>query len=215
VPIDFQPGAEWRYSGLDGIDTLGRIVEVASGLTFDRFLKERIFDPLGMKDTTFVPQAAQMPRAASVYRRADNELVKQENPSFFPSQMYFSGGAGLWSTAEDYLQFAQMLVNGGTLNGKRLLSPRTVDLMGSNHVGDLYSRSRPGMGFGLTVEVVTNPVAANRRQGEGSFGWDGAYGTHFWVDRKEQIAGLLLIQQGLQAQLNRDFENAVMQSIID
>jgi CubicO group peptidase (beta-lactamase class C family) len=129
--------------------------------------------------------------------------------------MYFSGGAGLWSTAEDYLQFAQMLVNGGTLNGKRLLSPRTVDLMGSNHVGDLYSRSRPGMGFGLTVEVVTNPVAANRRQGEGSFGWDGAYGTHFWVDRKEQIAGLLLIQQGLQAQLNRDFENAVMQSIID
>jgi CubicO group peptidase (beta-lactamase class C family) len=217
APLDFQPGTEWRYSGLDGIDTLGRIVEVASGLTFDQFLKQRIFDPLGMKDTTFVPQTAQMPRAATVYRRAQagGDLVRQDNPSFFPSKMYFSGGAGLWSTPEDYLQFAQMLVNGGQLNGKRLLSPRTVELMGSNHVGDLYSRTRPGMGFGLTVEVVMDPIAANRRQSDGSFGWDGAYGTHFWVDRKEQIAGILLIQQALQAQLNRDFENAVMQAIVD
>jgi CubicO group peptidase (beta-lactamase class C family) len=216
APLDFQPGTEWRYSGLDGIDTLGRIVEVASGLTFDQFLKQRIFDPLGMKDTTFVPQAAQMPRAATVYRRGQSgDLTRQDNPSFFPSKLYFSGGAGLWSTPEDYLQFAQMLVNGGQLNGKRLLSPRTVELMGSNHVGDLYSRTRPGMGFGLTVEVVVDPVAANRRQSAGSFGWDGAYGTHFWADRKEQLAGILLIQQALQAQLNRDFENAVMQAIVE
>lgn len=218
APLDFQPGTEWRYSGLDGIDTLGRIVEVASGLTFDQFLKQRIFDPLGMRDTTFVPQTAQMPRVATLYQRppGGGDLVAQDNPAWLSSRTYFSGGAGLWSTADDYVQFAQMLVNGGTLNGKRLLSPRTVELMGSNHVGDLYAKAnRPGMGFGLTVEVVTDPIAANRRQSEGSFGWDGAFGTHFWVDRKEQLMGLLMIQQTLQAQLNRDFENAIMQAIVD
>ena len=131
---------------------------------------------------------------------------------------FFSGGGGLWSTGEDYLQFAQMLTNGGELNGKRLLSPRTVALMASNHVGDLYGQAgtaRRGMGFGLTVEVVVDPIAANRRQSSGSFGWDGAFGTHFWVDPKEQIAGVLLIQQAVNAPLNRDFENAIMQAIVD
>ena len=113
-----------------------------------------------------------------------------------------------------------MLVSGGELNGKRLLSPRTVDLMASNHVGDLYAESTPnlarrGMGFGLTVEVVLDPVAANRRTSAGSFGWDGAFGTHFWVDRKEQLAGVLLIQQGTNPQLNRDFENAIMQAVVE
>ena len=88
--------------------------------------------------------------------------------------------------------------------------------MGSNQLGDLYSKAnRPGMGWGLGVEITMDPVAANRRVGPGSFGWDGAFGTHFWVDRKEQVAGVLLIQQGVQGQLNRDFENAVMQAIID
>ena len=128
----------------------------------------------------------------------------------------FSGGGGLWSTAQDYMQFAQMLVNGGVLNGKRLLSPRTVDLMASNHVRDLYGVSQrlQGMGFGLTVEVVLDSVAAGRRQSNGSFGWDGALGTHFWVDRKEQLVGLLMIQEPVAA-MGRDFENAVMQAIVE
>jgi CubicO group peptidase (beta-lactamase class C family) len=218
APLDFQPGTEWRYSALAGIEVLGRIVEVASGLTFDQFLKQRLFDPLGMKDTTFVPQSAQAPRIATLYERPQGggDLQKQETPAWLSTKTFYSGGGGLWSTAEDYLQFAQMLVNGGVLNGKRILSPKTVDLMGSNHVGDLYSRAnRRGMGFGLTVEVVMDPIDANRRQSAGSFGWDGAFGTHFWVDRKEQLAGILLIQQSLQAQLNRDFENAVMQAIVE
>src|SRR5206468_12609390 len=98
---------------------------------------------------------------------------------------------------EDYGQVAQMLVNGGKLNGKRLLSPRTVDLMAANHVGALFAEStangtRRGMGFGLTVEVVVDPVEAGRRTSPGSFGWDGAFGTHFWIDRKEQLTGVLL-----------------------
>ena len=216
VPLDFQPGTEWRYSALAGMETLGRIVEVASGLTFDQFLKQRIFDPLGMKDTGFFPTDDKLSRVATQYGRQDGALQREDTPSWLATKTLFSGGGGLWSTPEDYLQFAQMLVNGGQLNGKRLLSPRTVDLMSSNHLGDLYAKGgRSGMGWGLSVEVVVDPVAANRRTSAGSFGWDGAFGTHFWVDRKEQITGILLIQQGVQSQLNRDFENAVMQAIVD
>jgi CubicO group peptidase (beta-lactamase class C family) len=220
VPLDFQPGTEWRYSGLAGIETLGRIVEVASGLTFDTFLKQRIFEPLGMKDTAFYPADASRSRVVTLYQRTAGELKRQETPPWLATKTLFSGGGGLWSTADDYLQFAQMLVNGGELNGKRLLSPRTVDLMASNHVGELYASSTPnggraGMGFGLTVEVVMDPVAARRRTSAGSFGWDGAFGTHFWVDRKEQLSGILLIQQAVNPALNRDFENAVMQAIVE
>ena len=127
----------------------------------------------------------------------------------------FSGGGGLYSTAEDYIQFGQMLANSGELNGKRILSPRTVDLMASNHVGDLYEAAgRRGMGWGLSVEVVMDPVAANRRTSAGSFGWDGAFGTHFWVDRKEKLVGLMMIQEPVGA-MTRDFENAVMQAVIE
>ncbi len=215
VPLDFQPGTQFRYSALAGSETLGRIVEVASGQTLDVFLKQRVFDPLGMKDTAFFPADDKLPRVVTLY---DRTLMKIETPAFLATKTLFSGGGGLWSTADDYLQFAQMLVNGGELNGKRLLGPRTVELMASNHVGDLYSQSsaaRGGMGFGLTVEIVEDAVQANRRQSNGSFGWDGAFGTHFWVDRKEQLTGILLIQQSLNAQLNRDFESAVMQAIVD
>jgi CubicO group peptidase (beta-lactamase class C family) len=212
VPLDFQPGTKWQYSALAGIETLGRIVEIVSGLTFDQFLKLRIFDPLGMKDTAFVEPPEKMPRVAAIYTRSANGLTHEETPGWLDTKTLFSGAGGLWSTGDDYIQFAQMLVNGGELNGKRLLSPRTVDLMASNHVGDLY---RPGMGFGLTVEVVRDQIAANRRSSNGSFGWDGAFGTHFWVDHKEQLAGLLMIQRSSYATLNRDFENAVMQAIVD
>jgi CubicO group peptidase (beta-lactamase class C family) len=217
VPLDFQPGTQWRYSALAGIETLGRIVEIASGQTFDQFLKTRLFDPLGMKDTAFHPTDDRMARVVTLYERKDGKLSRIETPAWLATKTLFSGGGGLWSTAEDYMQFAQMLVNGGVLNGRRLLSPRTVDLMASNHVGDLYSgvgQRLKGMGFGLTVEVVLDGVSANRRESNGSFGWDGAFGTHFWVDRKEQLVGLLMVQES-NGQLMRDFENAVMQAIVE
>jgi CubicO group peptidase (beta-lactamase class C family) len=218
VPLDFQPGTQWRYSALAGIETLGRIVEVVSGLTFDRFLEQRIFDPLGMKDTVFYPGEEQASRVVTLYRRTPKGLDRIETPEWLATKTLFSGGGGLWSTADDYMQFAQMLVNGGVLHGKRLLSPRTVDLMASNHVTDLYTGAGAqrvqGMGFGLTVEVVLDSIASGRRVSSGSFGWDGAFGTHFWVDRKEQLVGLLMIQEPVGA-LGRDFENAVMQAIID
>jgi CubicO group peptidase (beta-lactamase class C family) len=217
VPLDFHPGSQWRYSALAGIETLGRIVEIASGQTFDQYLKLHVFEPLGMKDTAFFPGDDRTARVVTLYERKEGRLSRIETPGWLATKTLFSGGGGLWSTAEDYMQFAQMLVNGGQLNGKRLLSPRTVDLMASNHVRDLYSgisQRLQGMGFGLTVEVVLDSIAANRRESNGSFGWDGAFGTHFWVDRKEQLAGLLMVQQPVPA-LTRDFENAVMQAIVE
>jgi CubicO group peptidase (beta-lactamase class C family) len=217
VPLDFQPGTKWQYSALAGIETLGRIVEIASGMTFDQFLQKRIFEPLGMKDTAFFPSDDRLSRVVTLYERKPTGLSRIDTPSWLATKTLFSGGGGLWSTPEDYMLFAQMLVNSGQLNGKRLLSPRTVDLMSSNHVGDLYAgvgQRQKGMGFGLTVEVVMDNVTANRRESNGSFGWDGAFGTHFWVDRKEQLAGLLMVQES-NGPLMRDFENAVMQAIVE
>jgi CubicO group peptidase (beta-lactamase class C family) len=225
-PLDFQPGTKWAYSLLSGMETLGRIVEIASGQTFDVFLKQRLFDPLGMRDTFFVVPEDKLPRLVTLYQRPQPGrgqpapavtpgLQREDTPGWLDTKTLFSGGGGLYSTAEDYLQFGQMLANSGELNGHRILSPRTVDLMASNHVGDLYEAvGRRGMGWGLSVEVVMDPVAANRRTSAGSFGWDGAFGTHFWVDRKEKLVGLMMIQESVGA-MTRDFENAVMQAIVE
>ena len=217
APLDFQPGTSWRYSGLLGIDTLSRIVEIASGLTFDQFLKQRIFDPLGMKDTFFALPDDRQSRLMTLYRRTGDRLELHPNQTFLTSKNYFSGAAGLISTAEDYFHFAQMLANGGELNGKRLLSPRTVALMSSNHTGEMFpgQLGRPqGMGFGFAVEVVVDAIKADSRRSNGSFGWDGAFGTHFWVDPKEKIVAVLMIQTANRG-LHKDFENAVMQAIVE
>jgi CubicO group peptidase (beta-lactamase class C family) len=221
VPLDFQPGSRWNYSGLAGIDTLSRVVEVASGRPYDAFLSERLFGPLSMKDTFFLHQPDDpKDRLASIHRGTGKGLEKV--PSFlrFPKG-YHSGAGGLVSNAEDYFRFAQMVANGGELNGKRLLSPRAVALLSSNHVGEMFGGQlgRPkGMGFGLTVEVVADAVRAGTFRSEGSYGWDGAFGTHFWVDPKARLVAVFLVQapagpvvRGVQG----DFETAVMQAIVD
>jgi CubicO group peptidase (beta-lactamase class C family) len=216
VPLDFQPGTRWRYSGLAGIDLLSRIVEVASGQSYDEFLRRRIFEPLRMQETSFVVPEDRRDRQVAIYRRVGNGLEKVPSSIRFP-ETYFSGAGGLSSTTADYFRFAQMLADGGQLDGKRLLSPRGVELYSSNHVGEMFvgQAGRPkGMGFGLTVEVVVDPVQAGTFRSRGSFGWDGAFGTHFWVDPKERLVAVLLIQTSGR-DLHRDFETAVMQSIID
>ena len=120
------------------------------------------------------------------------------------------------TSAEDYLQFGEMLLEGGHLNGKRLLSPKTVELMSSVFVPDTVPGRSRGRGFGLSVQVVSDAVAAGYRVSTGSFGWDGAFGTHFWVDPKEKVVGVLMVQTtNPNRQLDRDFENAVMQSIVE
>jgi CubicO group peptidase (beta-lactamase class C family) len=149
VPLDFQPGTQWAYSGLAGPDTLSRIVEIVSGQPYDEFLRTRVFEPLGMKDTFFYPPDDRRPRLTTLYGESPQGLVRAQNQDGFSLKTYFSGGGGLMSTAEDYLQFAEMLLNGGELNGRRLLSPRTVDLMASNHVGDMFNGKlgRPAHGM--------------------------------------------------------------------
>jgi CubicO group peptidase (beta-lactamase class C family) len=213
VPLEFQPGSRWAYSAQAGFDALLRIVEVASGMPADRFLKTRLFDPLGMKDTFFYP-AEGNPRMVTLYRRTpQNGLEKQDNPGFM-NGAYFSGGGGLMSTAADYLQFAQMLLNGGQLNGKRFLAPRTVELMRSAFIPDTLPGRVPGEGYGLSVRVVTNPIARNTFISQGSFGWSGAYGTYFWIDPEKKLVGILMTQTANQ-EIRPDFESAVMQALVE
>ncbi len=216
APLDFQPGSRWTYSPLAGFDTLGRVVEVASGMSFDQFLKRRIFTPLGMKTTGFYPGDDRWPSVVTAYHRADGALIKTQSPNRLQSKTYFSGAGGLVSTAEDYAQFALMLSAGGQWNGNRLLSPKTVELISSVFVPDTLPGRGPGRSWGLSVEVITDPIAAGHRVSKGSFGWDGAFGTHFWVDPKEKLIGVMMIQtDNPDRQVDRDFENAVMQAIVE
>lgn len=211
IPLEFQPGSRWSYSPGAGFDTLGRIVEIASGQTYDVFLKQHIFDPLGMKDTFFSPPENLIPRFASNYQKTAKGLEKQPDPG--PTK-YFAGSGGLRSTAEDYSLFAQMLVNGGQLSGKRLLSPRTVELMGSVYAPDTLPGRAKGEGFGLSVRVVSDAVARNTALSNGSYGWSGAFGTHFWVDPKQKMIAIYLVQTS-NPEIQRDFENSVMQALVE
>jgi CubicO group peptidase (beta-lactamase class C family) len=216
APLDFQPGSRWTYSPLAGFDTLGRVVEVASGMSFDQFLRNRFFTPLGMKNTGFSVNDDRLSSLTTAYHRTDGTLTKTQNPNRLQSKTYFSGAGGLVSTPEEYAQFALMLGAGGQWNGKRFLSPKTVELMSSVFVPDTLPGRGPGRGYGLSVEVISDPIAAGRRVSKGSFGWDGAYGTHFWVDPKEKVIGLMMIQtDNPDRQVDRDFENAVMQAIVE
>jgi CubicO group peptidase (beta-lactamase class C family) len=152
-----------------------------------------------------------------MYRRGQNGFERQPDQNGLSSATYFSGAGGMSSTAEDYLQFAQMLLNGGELNGRRYLSPKTVALMSANHTGDMvngqFGRPARGMGFGLGVQVVEDPVAADLRVGRGSWGWAGAYGTNFHIDPEDRMVTVIMMQTSVGA-LQRDFENAVAQAIV-
>ncbi len=219
TPLEFQPGSRWTYSPGAAFDTLGRVVEVVSGQSFEKFLKQRVFDPLGMQETSFHPQGELNARIATSYHQTGGTLtrldVKHPMLNMYGNE-YSSGAGGLYSTIEDYALFAQMLLDGGQLNGKRILSPKTVDLMASVFVPDTVPGRAPGRGFGLSVQVISDPIVAGQRVSTGSFGWDGAFGTHFWIDRKEKIVGIMMIQtDNSNRQLDRDFESAVMQAIVD
>jgi CubicO group peptidase (beta-lactamase class C family) len=213
TPLEFQPGTHWMYSPSDGFDVLARIVEVTSGMPLNRFLKQRIFDPLDMPDTSHYPSDAQMSRLVTAYQKTATGLVKNENSLSMSSKVYFAGGGGLVSTIDDYSHFAQMLANGGELNGRRLLSPRTVKLMSSVHIPYTLPGRTLGEGFGLSVRVMQDAIVGNHRVSDGSFGWSGAYGTHFWVDPKEDIVAVMMIQTPIR-EMRPEFENAVMQAII-
>jgi CubicO group peptidase (beta-lactamase class C family) len=162
TPLDFQPGTLWRYSGLYGFDVLARIVEIVSGQPYDQFLQQHLFTPLGMKDTGFALTPERTARLATVYQRTrEGTLAPAPNSNQLISGTYFSASGGLMSTAEDYLQFAQMLVNGGALNGRRYLGPKTVELMASNHTGEMvngqFGRPAHGMGSASACRSCSTP----------------------------------------------------------
>ena len=212
--LEFQPGSRWSYSPGAGFQTLGRIVEIVSGMPLDHFLQQRIFDPLSMQETAFYATDALMSRLVTAYRRVDDRIVADSDPDRMQSRIFFRASGGLVSTAEDYLKFGQMLLNGGVLNGERLLSPRTVDQMASLHISHTLPGRPVGEGYGLSVRVLGDAVVGGSRLSDGSFGWSGAFGTHFWVDPKEEIVAILMIQTPIR-EMRPEFENAVMQAIIE
>jgi CubicO group peptidase (beta-lactamase class C family) len=171
---------------------LARVVEVAANVSFDRFVEQRIFAPLGMRDTFFY-RAGSDTRRATLYQSVDGKLQEQPDGPHM-NGAYFSGGGGLTSTAEDYLKFASMLMNGGELDGTRLLGRRTVELMRSAFVPDTLPGRNPGESWGLGVRVISDPAARNTLLSQGSFGWSGAYNTHFFIDPEEQVIALFMTQ---------------------
>ena len=213
--LEFQPGSRWTYSPGAGFETLGRVIEIASGTKLDQFFRTRIFDPLGMKDITFWPTDAQMPRVATVYARGASGLTKSVMPNDTMSRnVYFRGSGGLYSTAEDYIPLGMMLANGGELNGKRLLSRKAVEMMSAAHVKDTLPGRPAGEGYGLSVRVVTDHAVRGTMLSDGTFGWTGAQGTHFFVDPREELVGVLMVQTS-NGEIQREFEDLVAQSVVD
>ena len=207
-PLRFHPGTGWLYSL--STDVCARLVEVLSGRRFDHYLQQAIFDPLGMPDTGFSVPDAEIGRFAALYRRnPDKSLRLLDDPvisGYRTHPAFLSGGGGLVSTTADYLRFAQMLVQGGELDGVRVLAPRTVELMRTNHLpggGDLSSVALPGgygevgfagMGFGLTVAVSLGPAATGVVGSPGEFMWGGAASTSFWVDPVDEVVAVFMTQ---------------------
>ena len=198
LPIDAQPGERWIYGF--NTDILGAVVERVSGRNLDEFLRTRILEPLKMRDTHFYLPPSKADRLAAVYSaRQGGGIERAPTPGGMVGQgayvegprKSFSGGAGLLSTAPDYARFLQMLLNGGTLDGQRILSRKTVELMTSNHVGTKF---RPDSGMGLGVSVVLDNGARGEPGSVGEFGWGGAYHSTYWVDPVEQLVVVHLTQ---------------------
>ena len=226
-PLIAQPGSAYNYSL--STDVLGRVVEVAAGQPFEAFLRERIFKPLKMNDTDFVVPDAKWSRLATVYSPDGSGGIRpMRDPETFGNTVmspiayykspktYFSGGAGLVSTAADYARFGHMLLNGGVLDGARLLSPKTIELMTVSHTGDLGALpvAGPGRGFGLGFFVVTDLATSQTLGSPGNFGWSGIYGTTFWVDPKERLVAVMMVQRYPGSPVAAAFQPLVYQALI-
>jgi CubicO group peptidase (beta-lactamase class C family) len=209
LPLAVQPGSDWRYG--PSVDIQGYIVEKLSGQSLDVFLRTRIFEPLGMKDTDFWVDASRVDRVTSLFIYGpDKRLIRATpppgivvRPSDFgdPSSKpaFLSGNGGLLSTIDDYFRFVQMMLNGGEANGKRFLKASTVELMRANVLAegvkvDLRGPSEPGIGFGLDFAIVMDPAVANTPEGRNSFYWGGAYGTWFWIDPTNDVVVVGMMQ---------------------
>jgi CubicO group peptidase (beta-lactamase class C family) len=218
IPLVHQPGTAWEYSV--STDVLGYLVEVISGLSFDVFLEERIFKPLGMVDTGFSVPDEKVERYAALYRPDDKsglEIVYTAPLATGQQSFFFSGGGGLVSTASDYIRFSQMLLNGGELEGTRLLGRKTVALMTMNHLPPaLHPYSQKGAGFGLGFRVLTDVAETGIVGSEGAFSWGGAASTTFWIDPEEELIGLLMTQLLANPYpFQQQFKTLTYQAIVD
>ena len=227
TPLYFQPGAEWRYSY--ATDVLGYLVEVVSGQPFDQFLKTRLFDPLGMAHTGFFVAPGEVDLLAGAYRRNAQGILERGDlgPFDAPTQRppYVSGGAGLISTAGDYLRFAQMLANQGSLEGRRYLSPATVELMTSNQVADdaqarFYGETWRCLGFGLGVSPIIDFRSAPQANRNGDYTWPGVLDTQWLVSPSTGVVAVVLAQvfrgpDGKPQRTYQDMHNQVYQAVTD
>ena len=222
LPLNFHPGDRWEYGR--ATDVVGRLVEVMSGKTLDAFFRERIFGPLDMPDTHFYLPQSKLDRFAALYGPDDDgRIVLTEAPtadSRFVREphVYFSGAGGLVSTARDYFRFQQMMLNGGELDGVRILSRKTVELMTANHTGDFgIWLAGPGYGFGLGYAIVTDLGPSATPRSEGSYYWGGAFGTIFWVDPSEELIGIMLTQMRpyTHLRIRDDLATMTYQAIVD
>jgi len=199
LPLPCQPGTDWRYG--PSVNIQGYIVEKLSHQSLDEFFRARIFEPLKMKDTGFWVDRAKVSRVTRVYTYdGENHIVAatdNDDPTTKP--VFLSGSGGLFSTTEDYWRFAQMLLNGGTFEGTRVLQPATVELMRTNVLADgvkvdLYGPAEEGIGFGLDFAIVMDPAKAQTPRGRNSFYWGGAFGTWFWIDPTNDLIVIGMIQ---------------------
>ncbi|MBY0526232.1 MAG: beta-lactamase family protein [Gemmataceae bacterium] len=195
-PLDFEPGSKWSYCNA-GIDVLGRIIEVASGQTYEDFLRKRIFEPLGMTDTTFYPSAAQLERAAPTFDKKDGKLVVAKNNLIdLPKNPRFPIPAGgLYSTGTDLARVYQMMLGKGTLGKAKILSEESVATMTKVQTGDLLAGFTTGSGFGYGWAVVAKPTGVTEMLSAGSYGHGGAFGTQGWIDPEKDLFMILLIQR--------------------
>jgi CubicO group peptidase (beta-lactamase class C family) len=206
LPLLYQPGEGWVYSV--SVDVQGYLVEKLSGKPLPEFMRERIFEPLGMKDTSFFVPSEKLGRLATIYQwdGMKKELAPQpRDPGVSTPPGMPSGGGGLYSTAGDYLLFTQMVLNGGELNGARLLAPSSIELMRTNRVSDRVKeankfgigayRMQPGLGFGFDFAILEDPLKLGSTAGKGSFLWDGIAGTWFWIDPTNDVIFIGIIQR--------------------
>lgn len=218
TPLLAQPGTRWSYS--IGVDVQGYLVEKFSGMPFAEFLSKRVFEPLGMKDTGFYVPQDKVARLAQIHKGSGSSLAVDPNwPEVTTPPLGASGGGGLLSTAMDYARFCEMLLQGGQLNGVRLLAPRTVQMMRTNYVApEPLKTMPPGTGWGMDFQIVTDAAAAGEPVSDGTFSWFGIAGTWFWIDPVKDLAVVGMVQHQSLATTRRIHalsRSLVYQSIMD
>ncbi|MEZ5367220.1 MAG: serine hydrolase domain-containing protein, partial [Bryobacterales bacterium] len=218
-PLEFEPGTRWQYSN-EGIATAARIIEVRSGMPFETFLAKRIFEPLGMVDTYIYPPKEKFHRMPTAYVQVDGKLVKYTADPLGEGKMKFREGAkyplpegGMYSTAADLFRLYQMMLNGGELDGVRLLSPATVAVMTESHTGDI--EARPGVGWGLGWQVIKGPAGQGGLASIGTYGHGGRYGTFCVLDPSKDLIGIFMIHREGDAVERTAFQEIVYGALTD